>query len=171
MMATNQTLFALRYGITGDGLNSFGSTEKSGLTPLGYPAAGLNAQRSYIRSFHRKYQRKYLRGFESADLEAAGALSDPDIHASDLGRHIHPMFARHNWETEVPKHLAFYPLRHGAQGYWEARNDDVWRILKPILALASKFVFNSHFWPWQVIWNLPHLPFLTKQVGFPHSCA
>jgi hypothetical protein len=124
---------------------------KSGLTPLRYfhnlpysPSLEEWKQREMIEI----YQKYCFEGFTTRQLIQAGAAAvGGNWRMSDLTE-IHDVFSRDKWDTSLPEHLAFFPLGQEREGYWRADNDDVWRILEPCFALATKFIVNSYCWPW-----------------------
>ena len=100
------------------------------------------------RHLYSRYNIKYrydnpINGFTRAELHSLDALESPQARESNL-QYIHPLYARNNWETSLPRHLTFYPLGGGREGYWKADNDVLWEILKPCIALASQFLQNIH---------------------------
>jgi hypothetical protein len=95
-----------------------------------------------------RYQASYLESFKTRELNLANAITHDGIKISDL-QAIHPILQRDRWETELPRHLVFYPVvAPGKTGFWVASNDDVWDVLVPCLALALKFIYLFHLWQW-----------------------
>jgi hypothetical protein len=144
------TIWAQKYGVAREKwLQHYG---KSGISPLLLFNALARPPRTLqewkLRSLADLYQRTNFEGFTTRNMIRAGAIGEQiSIRPSDLTE-IHPLFARERWHTALPRHLAFYPLGHGNPGYWKADNDEVWKVLKPCLALASRFVDNTELWYW-----------------------
>jgi hypothetical protein len=116
------------YGTTNE---AFLGDKRSGLSPITDVPKPYNSKT--LRYLHHisQYQATYLEGFQTRDLQL-----------------IHPMLQRDKWETDLPRHLAFYPLGDDKTGFYVASNDGVWDALVPCLALASKFIDHFHLWTW-----------------------
>lgn len=100
-----------------------------------------------------------LHGFTMADLVNLGAINgdrEPIFLPNNLEGPIHPAFTLARWEKDVPKHFKrkyLFPLRKDMKGglrpgHYSAHNSLVWKALEPSLRLVSKFVENSHIFPW-----------------------
>jgi hypothetical protein len=160
-MADERSEYARLYGTTGD---EFLGDNKSGLTPItDIPDASTSEFMIHL-SRTRRYQTKYLQGFETRLLHVAHALTDTGIGRSDLSL-IHPILQRDRWETELPRHMAFYPLPHGKTGFWVASNDDVWEALAPCLAFATQLIDHFHLWQWLDLTEHIAFRFLTYCIG------
>ncbi|EDN93733.1 predicted protein [Sclerotinia sclerotiorum 1980 UF-70] len=173
------TRFAKKYGHPEGGIHSelenYLPEVKSGLTPV-TPAQFLdNQDQRDVAKNLELYQRMRFRGFTAAELESVLALADCYETTSrriNYGNNldnvpIHPMWARENWQYDLPRHIARYPFGDGNE-YWEASdspctNADViltthirprmtlssaWRAMEPALKLASSVIANIHTWEW-----------------------
>lgn len=153
------TRFAKKYGHPEGGIHSelenYLPEVKSGLTPV-TPAQFLdNQDQRDVAKNLELYQRMRFRGFTAAELESVLALADCYETTSrriNYGNNldnvpIHPMWARENWQYDLPRHIARYPFGDGNE-YWEAKNDAAWRAMEPALKLASSVIANIHTWEW-----------------------
>ncbi|KAE8445237.1 hypothetical protein EG329_013609 [Mollisiaceae sp. DMI_Dod_QoI] len=127
---------------------------KSGLTPSYLPDKPNQRQRTSHRNLE-KHQRSRFHGFTAAELRNLESLApyydnDKDAFHSDFPQlnAIHPVFERSRWTQPLPKHMAFFPLGNGRDGFWDARKDLVWNALKPGIRIASQTLLNADTWPW-----------------------
>lgn len=152
-MANEPSEYALRYGVTNE--PSLGDN-RSGLTPPDDLIHPYTSETLVQLDHILRYQASYLDSFKTRELDLANVLADYGTTKSDL-QAIHPMLQRDKWETELPRHLAFYPVvAPGKAGFWVASNDDVWDVFLPCLALASKFIDHFHLWQWIGLLETPH---------------
>lgn len=138
------TPFATRYG-------ALPEKHFSGLTqaPEISPRSLSNQERQQIAEVEA-YQRSNLRRFTTRELRQLDCLPDREVKAANLREMITPILQRDRWELHPwtsfnRTHL--YLLKNG-RGFWTAHNDEVWRILEPILKLASRIPSSMHLRPW-----------------------
>jgi hypothetical protein len=127
----------------------FIDTGKSGFTPqTPHTPSKPRSPRSLIAGHNiRYYQMNFFQGFTTAQLSMLGAIDGGQIvRPSDL-QAIHPLYAREQWEVEVDSEMALYPLGNGREGYWAAADEEVWKLLRPCLALATMFITKVHCLP------------------------
>jgi len=147
-MATDQenlTPWAKRYG-------ALPGTNKSGLTPIDYlfPAPVTAAQSQEVARIEQFQQLKFM-GFTTRELGQLDTLCTRDLVSGNLSNGIISFLQRDSWERRPArpefqrKHL--YRLKNGS-GKWVARNSEVWRILEPIVRLASRILMSTHLLPW-----------------------
>ncbi|KAF4629310.1 hypothetical protein G7Y89_g8843 [Cudoniella acicularis] len=119
------------------------------------------------------YQKQQLYGFTTRELADLDALCIRDILPGNLQNDIIPLFDRPSWELS-PAQPAFtrkflYPFADGS-GYWTAHNDEMWRILEPVVRLASRMLMLSYLLPWfDALLNgprreIPHYRLLTNDL-------
>ncbi|KAL2061555.1 hypothetical protein VTL71DRAFT_6932 [Oculimacula yallundae] len=129
---------------------------KSGLTPSfpGKGAADKNKEHKRLED----YQRIRFFGFTAAELQASESLApyhaptdrkllnDPTSIKS-LGP-INPVLAKSQWQEQIPKHQALFPLGNGRSGFWHVNTPIVWEALEPAIRLATMFIIGGTAWSW-----------------------
>ncbi|KAF8857232.1 hypothetical protein BDZ45DRAFT_726870 [Acephala macrosclerotiorum] len=127
---------------------------KSGLTPVYPPKELTKTQQRYFKNL-AKYQRDRFHGFTTAELRNLESLAPYYEHCEDPFRghlsqlnYIHPVFRRPRWTRPLPKHMAFFPFGNKRDGFWDASNNVVWKLLEPGIKLASQTLLNAHTWLW-----------------------
>jgi hypothetical protein len=141
------TKYAKKYGLAKEPwLRRIG---KSGLSPinLGFLKDFLPAETFSLYSRAVMYQQWNISVFTSQILLQWGAIESENVKPSDL-TWIHPIYTRDKWLNKLPAHRPAIPLGHGLPGEYTAQNPVVWKVLVPVLALASQFIANSHLWAW-----------------------
>lgn len=153
-MAYEQTPYAKKYTEAAHG--------KSGLTPLAayFPDPNLTSDQVRRREYHaaiENYQRGELYRFTTQELVNLDAVTIRPLQQPNLENPIYPTFLI--WESKVHrsfKRRKLYPIGHGFDGDWVARNPVVDPILKPTLVLASRIMANVHFTPWVISPNFSY---------------
>jgi hypothetical protein len=153
-MAANITPYAKKYGVKHDG--------KSGLTPVEimFPIPGISP--GHPQSKHdcetlEEFQRQLLRGYTTSELMNLDAISTRSLKPGNLTNDIHPLLR--SWEDTISRWFRrdkLYPIGHGFHGDWIADNPVVWKILEPVLKLASRILMHVHKTPW-VSYSYPSL--------------
>jgi len=140
--------WAVKYGIASKG--QFG-LDKSGFAPIEYDLPSFRTTKDPEIAAIEKFQRGNMGGFTSAELGQLDCLPTRELTSGNLQNDIIPMLRRDRWER-VPAqpdltrdHM--YPLSNG-NGIWSADNPEVWKILEPILRLASRMLMSIHVMPW-----------------------
>jgi hypothetical protein len=130
-LSMDLSAYAELFGESQDPL--FKGKGKSGLTPTDPldPTVSLSPKSA---------QRKKLQGFITRELQDAGCLEDSGVAPCDLTVPVLPLLQRKNWlESSIP-------IGDGYVGNWAGAHDDVWRILKPCLRIATLLISKSALW-------------------------
>ena len=146
--------FARRYG-TAD------YSSRSMLTPL-FPNL-LNGQLRNVSVddfLTDQFQRECLRGFSSRELIDLGVATTKPLKASNLNNRILRFLDRDYWD-EYNHHP---PLLHlnGTTSSFTASNDEVWKVLKPILVLASRIFQQSYMAPFVRLLEFPDMNLVSQ---------
>jgi hypothetical protein len=125
-------------------------TLRSGFTPvkLAFPKPPFDPQSKRNARDERTelFQKDKLYGFTTQELIDLGAISDRKLKAPNLQNGVDKLFERRMWATQdqtkyrVPIEADFHKNALGLndEGFWEASNDFVWDLMKPILVLATR---------------------------------
>jgi hypothetical protein len=145
------TQWASRYGPAAEGMDFSGYTPADLAFPKYVIGNTTEAARMGDIEIIEEFQRTRLYGFTTRELGDLDCLPTRELAPSDLKNPIIPLLRRDRWEV-IPIQPDFtrtnlYPLKNG-RGNWIAANDEVWKILKPVLILASRMLMSSHNLPW-----------------------
>jgi hypothetical protein len=136
------TELATRYGTAKNSI--FYNTGKSAITPIHEPDLTILSPKSQKRAqTHERVQRQKLNDFATWELVESGSWIDNDVKYPNLDTvQIHALYQQNQWLA------GNIPIGGNFTGVWEARNPVVWRLLVPILKLATILLHTSTELPW-----------------------
>ncbi|KFY13370.1 hypothetical protein V492_03323 [Pseudogymnoascus sp. VKM F-4246] len=155
------TEFAQRYGVfkneTAPQIVNALQGYKSGHTPVSAYKPGESETRTRWKRVIRTHQLQLNSGFPTNFLRALKAYvptAEADFagvwEKTNLENSIHPLIAKHQWETLSGCSKQYPPqlLGDGLSGFLVASNPIVWEALEPVLKLTTRYLDNAHLWPW-----------------------
>lgn len=148
---------AWKWGVAPEEYQDSRSLLKSAFTPLDpvHPAINLLPGALQRRKLIEDWQRHYLYGFTTRELQELDAITNRPFNTSPFTHDIFPIMDRARWRLKPDRRIAVGPTAEGVltnqdlgQGFWDASNDIIWDLLRPVLQLTTLLIHQTIEHPW-----------------------